>query len=275
MLPRRLPSAPISGQHVGPVGEEGDPPEALGLALGAEHSAGCVEAHQLGVGGGIDLDLGLDGRRVARDVDDELRRLRYGCGRLAVHLDRDQLEPVAIEPQRPVRARRCARPQVARTRFVRARGRSRARAPAPASRAADNPRGGSRHGSERRRFRRGLASGRWWCGHRPWPRLRAAYALSQAAPPTPRARNKRSWAARRAPCRERCVGEESRRMKPMSGFEDIREHMEVIGADGVASRHRRPRRGKPHQADPRRQRHRARAAPSFHPERPRCRGRRR
>ena len=45
---------PIAAEHVGPVREEGDPAEAFGLALRAQHPAGCVEAHQLGVRGRMD-----------------------------------------------------------------------------------------------------------------------------------------------------------------------------------------------------------------------------
>ena len=40
----------VAAEHVGPVGEEGDAAEALRLALGAEHPARGIEAHQLGVG---------------------------------------------------------------------------------------------------------------------------------------------------------------------------------------------------------------------------------
>ena len=87
-------------QHVGPVGEEGDAAEALGLALGAEHAARGVEAHQLGVGRGADLDFGLDRRAVAGNVDDQL---------LAVHAVRGRRCPSTLtDTQLRARRRRAA-----------------------------------------------------------------------------------------------------------------------------------------------------------------------
>ena len=86
-------------QHVGAIGEEGDPPEAFRLALRAQHSARGIEAHQLGIGGRVDLDFGLDRRAVALDLDHELRPVHPP---LAVGLDRDELQGVAVEPERPV-----------------------------------------------------------------------------------------------------------------------------------------------------------------------------
>ena len=56
---------PVAGQHVGPVGEGRDPPETLGLALRAEDSPRFVEAHQLGVGPGVDFADRLDGVTIA------------------------------------------------------------------------------------------------------------------------------------------------------------------------------------------------------------------
>ncbi len=35
----------VAAEHVGPIGEEGDAAEALGLALGAEHAARSIEPH--------------------------------------------------------------------------------------------------------------------------------------------------------------------------------------------------------------------------------------
>ena len=55
------------------------------------------------------------------------------------------VQPVAVEPQRRGRARRCASPTASRAPASRRRrDRNRARCPAPASRARDNPRGGGR-----------------------------------------------------------------------------------------------------------------------------------
>src|SRR5690348_6235923 len=63
-------------------------------------------------------------------------------------------------------------------------------------------------------------------------------ALPRRLNPRPamtRASNRRSWAARHAPdaAGEALRDREQKEAIPMSGFEDIREHMEVIGADGA------------------------------------------
>src|SRR3546814_4252072 len=52
-LARAHPHAP-GRKHVGPVGEERDPAEALGLALRAQHPARGIKPFELGVGGRID-----------------------------------------------------------------------------------------------------------------------------------------------------------------------------------------------------------------------------
>ena len=161
-------------QHVGPVGEEGDAAEALGLALGAEHAARGIEAHQLGVGRGVDLDLGLDRRSVAGDVDDELRRRPSRCvDRLPSTLTDERLSSspssrsgrscvaVALDAQR------CAdpRPLGAEVEVEPDFGHQ------PVGRAvilaADRDMG--RRG---RRFGRGLRRRRQWCGRQPWLGLR-------------------------------------------------------------------------------------------------------
>jgi hypothetical protein len=59
----------VAAQHVRPVGEVGDAAEALGLALGAVAAARHVEAHQGGVAGRVDLDLGGQGEGVGDGVD--------------------------------------------------------------------------------------------------------------------------------------------------------------------------------------------------------------
>ena len=87
-------------QNVGAVREEGDAAEAFGFALRAEHSARRVKAHKLGIGGGPDLDLGLDGRAACRNVDDELIALEAVVRIHAVQLHRNQLHFGAIEPKR-------------------------------------------------------------------------------------------------------------------------------------------------------------------------------
>ena len=60
LVPVGLDPGGVDGQHVGPVEEIGDAPEAFRLALGAVIAARAVEAHELGVRGRV--DLGLDGQ---------------------------------------------------------------------------------------------------------------------------------------------------------------------------------------------------------------------
>jgi hypothetical protein len=95
-----------AAQHVGPVGEEGDGPEALGLALGAEPAAGHVEAHQRLVGRRVDLDLGGQHEGVGDLVDRQafaVEAVFVGAQRLAVDGRRDQLQPLAVQEQRLAR----------------------------------------------------------------------------------------------------------------------------------------------------------------------------
>ena len=98
----------VNRHHVRPVEEVGDAAEAFGLALRAIGRAGAVEAHQLGIGGGI--DDGLDGK-----LERPVRRLRngqpFGRGqetfarqRPAVERERAQLQLLAVEDQRRRRA---------------------------------------------------------------------------------------------------------------------------------------------------------------------------
>ena len=98
----RLHPHPVAAEHVGAVGEEGDAAEALGLALGAQHPARRVEAHQLAVGGGVELDLGFDQRAVAGDLDDQRRPVHPPLGVPAVDRDPQRRQLVAVEPQRAV-----------------------------------------------------------------------------------------------------------------------------------------------------------------------------
>ena len=91
---------PVAAEHVGAIGEGRDPAEALGLALGAEHAARFIEAHQLGVGAGHDLDLGLDRGAVALDRDLEHVMLEPVIDPLAVHRDAADVQPLGVEPER-------------------------------------------------------------------------------------------------------------------------------------------------------------------------------
>ncbi len=89
----------VSREHVGPVGEEGDAAEALGLALGAEHPIRGIEAHQLGVGRRGDLGGHLDQVRVARQRDHEVAVVEAPrVDRLPVDFDLDRNQAVALEP---------------------------------------------------------------------------------------------------------------------------------------------------------------------------------
>ena len=99
-LVRRHPHR-IAAEHVGPVGEEGDSAEALGLALGAEEAARRIESHQLGVRLRRDLYLGFHLMGVARKVDDQPSVLHpVIVPRLAVDEHGKRDEPVAVERQR-------------------------------------------------------------------------------------------------------------------------------------------------------------------------------
>ena len=81
---RRLDARGVDREHVGPVEEIGDAAKAFRLALGATVAARPVEAHQLGVGGGIDLgdDLEREGPR-RHAADDRGRSASRRSGRRA------------------------------------------------------------------------------------------------------------------------------------------------------------------------------------------------
>ena len=91
-----------AGQDVRPVGEPGDLAEALGLALGAEPAGRHVEAFEEGVGGGIDLDLGLQ-HEGGRDVRNGqvFRRDPLFVRRQHAPVDghRDRLQPHPVQAQ--------------------------------------------------------------------------------------------------------------------------------------------------------------------------------
>ena len=70
-----LDAAGVGGEHVRPVGEEGDAPEALGLALGAEHAARAIEALQRLVCLRVDEGLQLERERTARHLGNGERGL--------------------------------------------------------------------------------------------------------------------------------------------------------------------------------------------------------
>jgi hypothetical protein len=140
---RRLVAAhphPVAGQHVGSVGEGRDPPEALGLALGAEHAAGFVEAHELGVGA----------RRDRTSVSTVAASPRSGpehvilvpvIDRHAVDADAQDLSRFGVEPERqPVLAIALDLEGRAHHRPLAASSSNSRRSRGPASRAGDTPR---------------------------------------------------------------------------------------------------------------------------------------
>jgi len=93
----------ILRHHVGPVGEIGDPPEPLGLALGGVDAAGAVEALQARVV--LRGDLRDDGEfEVVGHVGDGQRLVADHVVRLlqrtSVERDRDELHVLAIQDQR-------------------------------------------------------------------------------------------------------------------------------------------------------------------------------
>ena len=101
-LLRRHPNGEGRGD-VRPVEIIGDPPESLRLALGAEVAARCVEALQLGVLAGFDLDLGLEGK-ADRRIEDRKHRLADLVSilrkRFAVDREGAEIEVLAVENQR-------------------------------------------------------------------------------------------------------------------------------------------------------------------------------
>ena len=102
-LIRHQPHA-VAAQHVGPVGEVGDPAKAFRLALRTQDAAAGVQAHQLRVAFGGDLHLGLDNMRVAGQRHDQLLAFDPPVAhRKAIDAHRQQFLPRPVEPQRLAR----------------------------------------------------------------------------------------------------------------------------------------------------------------------------
>ena len=82
LVPVRFDARGVDREHVGPVEEIGDAPEALRLALRAIDAARAVEAHQLGVGGRVELGVDRQHEGRARRVEqgEPARRRRVGVG---------------------------------------------------------------------------------------------------------------------------------------------------------------------------------------------------
>ena len=93
----------VAAEHVGAVGEEGDAAKAFRLALRAEDAARIVDTHQLSVGLGSDLDLGLDLGAIPGDRHRQQIVLVAVLDRLAVDGEAEQLQAFAVEHQRGVR----------------------------------------------------------------------------------------------------------------------------------------------------------------------------
>src|SRR5271170_4050815 len=72
--PIRLEPYPIDRQHVRPVEEIGDAPEALGFALRAIGRTGAIETHQFGVGRWIEAGLDPELERALRRPGNEKLR---------------------------------------------------------------------------------------------------------------------------------------------------------------------------------------------------------
>ena len=93
-----------TAMHVGPVRKIGDAAEPFRLALGRIGLAGAVEAHQLGVGRGVELGLDVEHEGAVRRLQDgeAVRRRDEGVGgeRCAVDGDRTQHQLVAVEHDR-------------------------------------------------------------------------------------------------------------------------------------------------------------------------------
>ena len=98
----------VDSHHVGTVGEIGDAAKTFGLALGAIDPTRAIEAHQLRVGGWVDLGLDLEPERPRRRLRDgqavrggDVLFCRQGG---AVEQKRFEHEPVAVEHERRRRA---------------------------------------------------------------------------------------------------------------------------------------------------------------------------
>ena len=88
--------------HVRAVKVIGDLAKAFGLALGAEHRAGLVQAFQRGIGFGVDLDAGVDHKLLGGRMQGQVAvcQLVVRCGQLdIVKLDRQQLQLLAVQRQ--------------------------------------------------------------------------------------------------------------------------------------------------------------------------------
>ena len=99
----------VARLHVGPVGEEGDVAKPLGLALGQQESgvvrAGKVQAFQRGVRRRAQAHAGFQHAAVAGTIDlQHVARVTIGGGgqRFAIEHDRQQLQVLAVQPQRCV-----------------------------------------------------------------------------------------------------------------------------------------------------------------------------
>jgi hypothetical protein len=93
----------VARHHVRPIDEEGDPPEAFRLTLGEESVLGDIKADQLGVLLGPDTAHRLQRERVGHARETEMfgiERVLFSGQNSAIHHDRLQLQPVAIEPKR-------------------------------------------------------------------------------------------------------------------------------------------------------------------------------
>ena len=92
------------GQYVRAIQEIGDATKPLRLALGAIGRAGTIKAHELGVGGGVDLRLYNQRERLLRRrLDHKLVRRQIFWRQVqehAVQLHAQRLEPIAVEYER-------------------------------------------------------------------------------------------------------------------------------------------------------------------------------
>ena len=81
---------------------EGDAPEPLGLALGAEHAVRGIETHELGIGGGIDRRIDLDdGVGTIAEIDDQVGPLHVPIvPAFAIDAHRERSQTVTAQRQR-------------------------------------------------------------------------------------------------------------------------------------------------------------------------------
>ena len=89
----------VDTEHVGAVGEEGDPAETLRLALGAKHSVRGVQPFELRIGRGIDLGHQSKFVRFAGERNDQIFALHpptVDCFAIDQHFERGKT--VAFEP---------------------------------------------------------------------------------------------------------------------------------------------------------------------------------